>query len=117
MVQESNAGYDETIKLDDGQTIEVADGRSLTPGRPSGGELFLGGIDDEGLWFQDARPGTVDCPFIQRSNAWNDGAFVILESGLRLPKADNFTGEPRVIGSEGPPILCLNEDGQAISAR
>lgn len=116
-VQESNAGYDETITLDDGETVNVADGRSLTEGRQSGGELFLGGIDEDGLWFQDARPGTTDCPFILRSNAWDDGVHVIVESGLRLPKAEGFTGEPRVLGAEGPPILCLNEDGQAISAR
>lgn len=84
VVRESNAGYDETIKLDDGQTLEVADGRSLTESRPSGGELFLGGTDQRGMWFQDARPGPADCPFGISSNAWDDGAFVILESGLRL---------------------------------
>lgn len=117
VVEESNAGYDQTITLGDGQTIEVAEGRSLTEGRPSGGELFLGGVDQRGLWFQDARPGTPDCPFILRSNAWDDGRFVILASGLRLPKANGFIGEPRVLGPEGPPILCLNEDAEATSAR
>ncbi len=117
VVQESNAGYDETITLDDGQTVNVADGRSLTEGQASGGELFLGGVDADGLWFQDAQPGPADCPFGISSNAWDDGAFVILESGLRLPKAEGFTGEPSVLGGGPPPILCLNEDGKAISAR
>ena len=117
VVKESNAGYDETITLDDRQVVELADGRSLTEGGPSGGELFLGGMDQSGLWFQDARPGTPDCPFILRSNSWDDGGSVIVESGLRLRKAEGFTGEPRVLGAEGPPILCLNEDGQAITAR
>jgi hypothetical protein len=117
IVQQSNAGYDETITLDDGQAIEVADGRSLTEGGPSGGELFLGGVDEDGLWFQDAQPGPADCPFGISSNAWDDGDGVIVASGLRLPKAEGFTGEPTVLSGGPPPILCLNEDGQAISTR
>jgi hypothetical protein len=36
VVQESNAGYSNTITLDGGQTIDVGDGRSLTEGGHSG---------------------------------------------------------------------------------
>ncbi len=95
----------------------MGEGRSLTEGRPSGGELFLGGIDDEGLWFQAAGPGTADCPFGISSNAWDDGDGVIFESGLRLSKADGFIGEPSVLSGGPPPIVCMKQDGEAIESR
>jgi hypothetical protein len=116
LIEQSNAGYSDIVTLDGGQTVEVGDARSLDGKGLSGGELFLGGRDQQGLWYQAARAGNPNCPFGISSNAWDDGDAVIVESGLRLKKASGFTGEPTALQGGPPPILCLDREGQAVRA-
>jgi hypothetical protein len=113
VIEESNAGYDEIIPLSTGENIDVT-GAEAIGSAPTPGSLFLGGELDGRLWYQIALESAQDCPFHIASNLWNDGDFVLLESGLRLRKADTFTGEPIVFTGGPSPVLCIDADGRAL---
>jgi hypothetical protein len=92
-------------------------------GRPvaTEGELLLGAEVDGTVRYVIAfkgAPEDEECPFyVNDANSWGDGDALILESGLRLLKAPDFTGMPRVAEGHMSPVLCVDEVGRAVEAR
>jgi len=109
---------DEAIyTLEDGTEVRVARRplRRFYP-EPTVGDLLMYGESEEcGAFLARAvprdRPDHPGCLGISEY-ALDDGDFVLLESGLRLPKGDDFVTRGRYVSMS--PVFCLNEHGEVV---
>lgn len=103
--------------LEDGTAVHVAHQRvaSQFGPLPTIGDLLMYGESEECGAFlaravPRARPSSPGCLGISEVGL-DDGAFVVLESGLRLPKAAGFETQADYEGMRGG-LFCLNEQGE-----
>lgn len=111
-------GAETEIQLAQGEllVIDFAGGATANdvPGTPREGELLLYVADVGGKPWVLALSGQADC-FMVRGRAIDTGEALVFESGLRLPKADDYDAG----GLPGPPTeytwdqsrFCVNAQG------
>lgn len=105
--------------LEDGTEVHVAQQREASRfgPQPTVGDLLMYGESEEcGAFLARAvprdRPSSPGCLGISDVGL-DDGAFVVLESGLRLPKAAGFETQASYEGMRGG-LFCLNEQGEVV---
>jgi hypothetical protein len=113
---------EEIYTLQDGTEVHVAQGRVTAHfgPAPTVGDLLMYGESEEcGPFLAVAAPRDIPeypgCLGIGDVGL-DDGAHVLLNSGLRLPKAEGFETQASYRGQRGG-LFCLNEQGEVVFFR